>query len=77
MKNILREAECKDDCDIKKIYNLPYADDTTLTAKNAKDLQVLVIKVKDYNEKMGLRLNIKMMIFSIGVRFLHNIFEVG
>ena len=38
---------------------LRYADDTTLTAKSEKELKSLLMKVKEENEKAGLKLNIQ------------------
>ena len=40
------------------INNLRYADDTTLTAER-KELKSLLMKVKEENEKVGLKLNIQ------------------
>ena len=41
----------------RNINNLRYADDTTLMAES-KELKSLLIKVKEENEKVGLKLNI-------------------
>ena len=38
---------------------LRYADDTTLMAKGEKELKSLLMKVKEENEKAGLKLNIQ------------------
>ena len=38
---------------------LRYADDTTLTAQSEKELKSLLMKVKEENEKAGLKLNIQ------------------
>ena len=43
----------------RNIYNLRYADDTTLTAKSEEELKDLLMKVKEKSEKLGLKLNIK------------------
>ena len=40
------------------INNLRYADDTTLMAES-KELKSLLMKVKEENEKVGLKLNIQ------------------
>ena len=40
------------------INNLRYADDTTLMADSEEELKSLLIKVKEENEKVGLKLNI-------------------
>ena len=42
----------------RNINNLRYADDTTLKAEN-KELQSLLMKVKEENEKAGLKFNIQ------------------
>ena len=39
--------------------NLRYADDTTLMAESEKELKSLLMKVKEENEKVGLKLNIQ------------------
>ena len=39
--------------------NLRYADDTTLMAESEKQLKSLLMKVKEENEKVGLKLNIQ------------------
>ena len=43
----------------KNINNLRYADDTTLTAESEEELKRLLMKVKEENEKVGLKLNIQ------------------
>ena len=42
----------------RNINNLIYADDTTLMAENKEELKSLLMKVKEENEKVGLKLNI-------------------
>ena len=42
----------------RNINNLRYADDTTLMAE-IKELKILLIKVKEENQKAGLKLNIQ------------------
>ena len=42
----------------RNINNLRYADDTTLIAES-KELKSLLMKVKEENEKVGLKLNIQ------------------
>ena len=42
----------------RNIYNLRYADDTTLMAES-EELKSLLMKVKDESEKTGLKLNIQ------------------
>ena len=39
--------------------NLRYADDTTLTAESKEELKILLMKVKEESEKLGLKLNIQ------------------
>ena len=41
------------------INNLRYADDTTLMAESEEELKSLLMKVKEENEKFGLKLNIQ------------------
>ena len=43
----------------RNINNLIYADDTTLMAESQKELNSLLMKVKEENEKVGLELNIQ------------------
>ena len=42
----------------KNINNLRYANDTTLIAESEEELKSLLMKVKEENEKVGLKLNI-------------------
>ena len=42
----------------RNINNLRYADDTTLMAENEEKLKSLLMKVKEENEEVGLKLNI-------------------
>ena len=44
-----------------EINNLRYADDTTLMAESEEELKSLLMKVKEENEKVGLKLNIQKM----------------
>ena len=39
--------------------NLSYADDTTLMTESEEELKSLLMKVKEENEKVGLKLNIQ------------------
>ena len=51
----------------RNINNLRYADDTTLMAESEEELKSLLMKVKEENGKVGLKLNIqktKIMAFS-------------
>ena len=43
----------------RDINNLRYADDTTLMAEREKELNSLLMKVKEESEKAGLKLNIQ------------------
>ena len=43
----------------RNINNLRYADDTTLMAESEQQLKSLLMKVKEDNEKAGLKLNIQ------------------
>ena len=43
----------------ENINNLRYADDTTLMAESEEELKSLLMKVKEENEKAGLKLNIQ------------------
>ena len=45
----------------RNINNLRYADDTTLMAESEKELNSLLMKVKEESEKVGLKLNIQKM----------------
>ena len=51
----------------RNINNLTYADDTTLMAESKEELKSLLMKVKEENEKVVLKLNIqKTMIMASG-----------
>ena len=43
----------------RNISHLRYADDTTLMAEREEELKSLLMKVKEENEKVGLKLNIQ------------------
>ena len=43
----------------RNINNLRYADDTTLMAENEEELKILLMKVKEESEKVGLKFNIQ------------------
>ena len=43
----------------RNINNLRYADDSTLKAESEKELNSLLMKVKEESEKVGLKLNIQ------------------
>ena len=43
----------------RNINNLSYADDTILMAESEEELKSLLMKVKEYSEKAGLKLNVQ------------------
>ena len=43
----------------RNIYNLRYADDTTLMAESEEELKSHLMKMKEESEKVGLKLNIQ------------------
>ena len=45
----------------RNVNNLRYEDDTTLIAESKEELKSLLMKVKEENEKAGLKLNIQKM----------------
>ena len=55
----LDEAEAGIKISRRNINNLRYADDTTLMAESEEELKTLLMKVKEENEKTGLKLNIQ------------------
>ena len=55
----LEEAQAGIKIARRDINNLRYADDTTLTAESEEELKSLLMKVKEENEKVGLKLNIQ------------------
>ena len=55
----LEEAQAGIKIARRNINNLSYADDTTLLAESEEELKSLLIKVKEENEKVGLKLNIQ------------------
>ena len=55
----LDEAEARIKIARRNINNLRYADDTTLMAESEEELKSLLMKVKEENEKVGLKLNIQ------------------
>ena len=60
MRNaILDEAQAGIKIAGRNINNLRYADDTTLMTESKEELKSLSIKVKEENEKAGLKLNIQ------------------
>ena len=55
----LEEAQAGIKIPGRNINNLRYADDTTLMAESEEELKSLFMKVKEENEKVGLKLNIQ------------------
>ena len=55
----LDEAQAGIKFDRRKINNLRYTDDSTLMAESKEELKSLLLKVKEENEKVVLRLNIQ------------------
>ena len=55
----LEEAQAGIKIARRNINNLRYADDTTLMAGSEEELKSLLMKVKEENEKVGLKLNIQ------------------
>ena len=53
------EAQAGIKTDRRNINNLRYADDTTLRAESKEELKSLLKKVKEENEKPGLKLSIQ------------------
>ena len=54
----LDEAQVEIKISRRNINNLRYADDTTLMAESEEELKSPLLKVKEENEKVGLKLNI-------------------
>ena len=64
----LEEAQAGIKISGRNIYNLRYADDTTLMAESEEELKSLLMKVKEESEKVGLKFNIqktKIMAYSL------------
>ena len=55
----LEEAQAGIKTAWRNINNLRYADDTTLMAESEEELKILLIKVKEESEKVGLKLKIQ------------------
>ena len=55
----LAEAQARIKIAGKNINNLRYADDTNIMAESKEELKSFLIKVKEENEKVGLKLNIQ------------------
>ena len=57
----LEEAQAGVKIARRNINNLRYADDTALMAESEEELKILLMKVKEESEKVGLKLNIQKM----------------
>ncbi|KAM7226714.1 hypothetical protein CapIbe_022859 [Capra ibex] len=55
----LEETQARIKISGRNINNLRYADDTTLMAESEEELKILLMKVKEESEKIGLKLNIQ------------------
>ena len=55
----LKEAQARIKIAGRNINNLRYGDDTTLMAESEEELKSLLMKVKEENKKVGLKLNIQ------------------
>ena len=55
----LEEAQAGIKIARRNINNLRYADDTTLMAESEEELKILLMKVKEESEKVGLKCNIQ------------------
>ena len=67
----LEEAQARIKIAGRNINNLRYADDTTLMAESEEEIKSLLVKVKEENEKVGLKLNIQKMKILHPVPSLH------
>ena len=60
MRNVgLDEAQARIKIAGRNVNNLRYADDTTLMAESKEELKSLLMKVKEENKNVGLKLNIQ------------------
>ena len=60
MRNVrLDEAQARIKIARRNINSLRYADDTTLMAESEEELKSLLVKVKEENDKVGLKLSIQ------------------
>ena len=67
----LEEAQAGIKIARRNINNLRYAEDTTLMAENEEKLKILLMKVKEESEKVGLILNIQKTKIVASVPSLH------
>ena len=69
----LDEAQARIKISGRNINNLRYADDTTFMAESEEELKSLLMKVKEENEKVGLKPSIqKTKIMASGHHFMAN-----
>ena len=61
MRNAGLEAQAGIKIARRNLNNLRYADDTTLMAESEEKLKILLMRVKEESEKVGLKLNIQKM----------------
>ena len=60
MRNVgLDEAQAGINTARRNLNNFRYADDTTLMGKSEEELKTLLLRVKEENEKAGLKFNIQ------------------
>ena len=73
----LEEAQAGIKITGRNINNLRYADDTTLMAESEEELKILLMKVKEQSEKVGLKLHIQKnkMIASKNRKYFSNKFK--
>ena len=55
----LNEAQAEIQIARRNIKHLRYAEDTTLMAESEEELKSLLMKVKEKNEKVGLKLSVQ------------------
>ena len=67
----LEEAQAGIKIARRNINNLRYADDTALMAESQEELKSLLMKVKDKNEKVGLKFSIQKLRSWYPVSSLH------
>ena len=72
MRNVgLDEAQARVKIAGRNINNLRYADDTTLMAESEEELKSLLMKVKEENEQVGLKVNIQKTKIMVSGQSLH------
>ena len=72
MRNaVLDEAQAGIKTARRNIKNLRYADDTTLMAESEEELKILLMKVKEESEKLGLKHNIQKTKINVSSPIIH------